>query len=191
MDTGETGELARLAKTLGDVIGTSVTDDSGEVEARAFHIQRPGKPDLVIAGSVASSLVVALLVPRESATVGMAAARVLANERGDQLKPGKIVSLPAGAQGSRSVRGSTGTFAIVGASHAGLHRGVDLLAVHAYPPLSEWEEATSDEVKSAVPDLVSRFRPVRSPARGGRSKSTPPKPAGPAKAKTVLRRREK
>lgn len=186
MDTGETGELARLARTLGEVLGTSVTDDSGEVEARAFHIERKGKPDLVIAGSVTSSRVIALLVPRESATVGMAAARVLANERGDQLKAGKIVSLPAGAQGSRSVRGSTGTFAMVAASQAGLHRGVDLLAVHAYPPLSEWEEATSDEVKSAVPDLVSRFRPTKS-----RSRSTPPKAAEPAKKKTVLRRRDK
>jgi hypothetical protein len=186
MDLGETGELARLAKTLGDVIGTSVTDDSGDVEARAFHIERKGKPDLVIAGSVASSLVVGLLVPRESATVGMAAARVLTNERGSQLKAGKVVSLPAGAQGSRSVRGSTGTFAMISASQAGLHRGVDLLAVHAYPPLSEWEEATSEEVKSAVPDLVSRFRPVKS-----RSKSSPPRPAGPAKTKTVLRRRDK
>ena len=112
MDTSETGELARLAKQLGDVLSTSVTDDTGDVEARAFHVQRPGKPDIVVAGSVASSKVVAMLVPSESATVGMAAVRVLANERGDQLKPGKIVSLPAGAQGSRSVRGSTGSFAM-------------------------------------------------------------------------------
>lgn len=186
MDTGESGELARLAKTLGDVLATSVTDDSGEVDARAFHIERKGKPDLVIAGSTASSLVVGLLVPRDSALIGMAAARVLVNDRSDQLKAGKIVSLPAGAQGSRSVRGSTGTFAMIGASQAGLHRGVDLLAVHAYPPLSEWEEATGDEVKSAVPDLVSRFRPTKS-----RAKTAVPKAGGPSKTKTVLRRRDK
>lgn len=184
MDVSENGQLRRLATGIGKVVDTTTSGEAGEVEARAFLVERPGKPDVVIAGSAGSTVVLGLLVDKESAPSGMAAARVLVNERSDVLRPGRVVTLPAGAPGARSVRGSTGAFAVVPSSAAGLPSSVDLLAVHAYPPLSEWEKATLDEVQSAVPDLVSRFRPPKS--RG--AKSAPPKKA-PAATKTVVRRR--
>lgn len=184
MDVSENGQLRRLATGIGKVVDTTTSGEAGEVEARAFLVERAGKPDVVIAGSAGSTVVLGLLVDKESAPSGMAAARVLVNERSDVLRPGRVVTLPAGAPGARSVRGSTGAFAVVPSSAAGLPSSVDLLAVHAYPPLSEWEKATLDEVQSAVPDLVSRFRPPKS--RG--AKSAPPKKA-PAATKTVVRRR--
>jgi hypothetical protein len=184
MDVAENGPLARIAKGLGEVVATSVTGEAGDVEARAFHVSRRGAPDVIVGGSAASTVVVALLVPTENAAVGMAAARVLATERGDQLRPGRVVTLPAGAAGARSVRGSTGAFACVPASAADLPKAVDILAVHAHPPLSEWEKATLDEVTSAVPDLVSRFRPPK-------SRAAKKAPAGKsASARTVVRRRK-
>ncbi len=184
MDVSENGQLRRLASSIGKIVETSTSGDAGEVDARAFLIERTGKPNVVLAGSAASTVVLALLVDGESASSGMAAARVLVHERGDVLRAGRVVSLPAGAPGTRSVRGSTGSFAVVPSSAASLPAAVDLLAVHAYPPLSEWEAATLDEVQSAIPDLVSRFRPPK--PRGG--KTTPPKKP-PSVARTVVRRR--
>lgn len=184
MDVSENGQLRRLATSIGNVIGTSTSGEAGEVEARAFHIERAGLPDVVIAGSAGSTMILGLLVDKESAHSGMAAARVLVNERSDVLRPGRVVTLPAGAPGARSVRGSTGAFAVVPSSAAGLPKAVDLLAVHAFPPLSEWEKATLEEVQSAVPDLVSRFRPPKSRV----AKAAAAKKA-PTATKTVVRRR--
>jgi hypothetical protein len=183
VDVGEYGQLARIAKSLGDVKATSVSDDAGDVQARAFHVSRSGQPDLVVGASAASTVVVALLVPSENAAVGMAAARVLAHERGDMLRSGRVVTLPAGAPGTRSVRGSTGAFAIIPASVADLPKSIDVVAVHAQPPMSEWEKATLDEVKSAAPDFVSHFRAPKSRAKGS---GAAPRPTG---KKTVMRRR--
>lgn len=183
MDISETGQLGRLAKGLGDVVDTSVTDEGGEVFARAFHVRRRGQPDLVVAGSTTSGVVVGLLTDGDGALVGMAAARVLAHVRGDELRAGRVVSIPAGAPGARSVRGSTGSFAIVPSSAGDLPRSIDVLAVHAPPPVSEWEKATLDEVRGAVPDLVSRFKKPK--ARG----SAGPKKKAPAGKRTVVRRR--
>lgn len=184
MDVSENGQLRRLAATLGKIVGTSISGERGDIEARAFHVERTGQPDVVIAGSAASTVVLGLLVESDGAPSGMAAARVLVHERSDVLRPGRVVTLPAGAPGTRSVRGSTGSFAVVPSAAAGLPSSVDLLAVHAFPPLSEWEQATLDEVQSAIPDLVSRFRPPK--PRG--AKAMPVKKSAPS-TKTVVRRR--
>ncbi|MFZ9890109.1 MAG: hypothetical protein ACO3JL_21635, partial [Myxococcota bacterium] len=182
MDLSENGQLRRLCTSVGKVVGTSISGESGEVEARAFHIERSGKPHVVVAGSTSSTLIVGMLVEAEGAASGMAAARVLVNERSDALRSGHIVTLPAGATGSRSVRGSTGAFAVIPAAEAGLPQAIDLLLVHAFPPLCEWEKASIDEVRSEVPDLVSRFKPPK-PRLGTASAPRKPTPT----SKTVVR----
>lgn len=185
MDVSENGQLRRIASALGNIVGTSTSGEGGDVDARAFHVERKGQPDVVVAGSAAHTVVLGMLAEAASATTAMAAARVLVHERGDVLRPGRVVTLPAGAPGARSVRGSTGAFAVVPTAAAGLPSSVDLLAVHAPPPLSEWEKATLDEVREAVPDLVSRFRPPK--ARASKTGMMPK--AAPLKTTVVRRRR--
>jgi hypothetical protein len=186
MDVSEQGQLRRIAAGLGTIIATSTSGEAGEVDARAFHVARAGQPHVVVAGSVASGVVLAMLTDTEGAASAMAAARVLVHERGDVVRPGLVVTLRAGASGARSVRGSTGAFAIVSAATAELPSSVDVLAVHAFPPLSEWERASLEEVQQVVPDLVSRFRPPK--PRG--AKAAPPKRVSSAPS-TIVRRRPK
>lgn len=190
MDIHEHGPLKQLASSLGRILDTSTSGEAGEVEARAFHIERAAKPDLVIAASVTSTDVVAMLVERDGAANAMAACRVLVQERGDALRPGRVVTLPAGAPGARSVRGSTGAFAIVDPSAAQLPSSVDVLAVHAQPPLSEWEEATREEVLDAVPDLISRFRAPK-PRLGSKAAAKSSLLAKPPPARTTVMRRRR
>lgn len=185
MDVHENGQLRRIASSLGTIVETTVSGEGGEVDARAFHVERKGKPHVVVAGSVSSTVVLAMLVEAEHAATAMAAARVLVAFRGDVLKPGKVVSLPAGAAGARSVRGSTGAFAILSASSANLPSGIDRLAVHALEPISEWEEATLEEVQAQDPDLLSRFRAPK--PRGAKSSFLAKPP--PSTQKKVVRRR--
>lgn len=185
MDVSERGPLRRIASSLGEIVATTTSEEAGDVDARAFHVARPGGAHVVIGGSVTSSVVVAMLCEESGALSAMAAVRVLVLERGDLLTPERVVTLPAGARGARSVRGSTGAFAIVSASAAGLPETVDVVAVHAQPPVSEWEHATLDEVSAAYPGLISQFRPPK--PRG--LAAAPKRPATAGRA-TVLRRRK-
>lgn len=186
MDVHENGQLRRIASSLGTIVESTVSGEAGEIDARAFHVERKGKPHVVVAASVSSTVVLAMLVEAEHAATAMAAARVLVTFRGDVLRPGKVVSLPAGAPGARSVRGSTGAFAILAASSAELPSTIDRLAVHAQAPISEWEEATLEEVQGQDPDLVSRFK---APKPRGAKASFLAKPPPSAQTKVLRRRR--
>lgn len=182
MDVSDGGKLFKLAGSLGKVVGTSPLDEDLERLALALHVERAGASPIVVAGSANHDDVLALYPETETAIAAMAAARVLIHERAFDLRPGVVLTLVAGAAGSRSVRGGTGAFAIVDAKALGLPTWITAFAVSAPPPVCNWEKATLDEVKSVVPDLVSRF------PRPRKAKDGPMKPAssGP---RTIIRRR--
>lgn len=186
MDINDRGAFERKVSEFGTISQRSVTEEAsgGDRLALGLYVDRGKAPGVAFGASVASSVVVAVLADSSQATTAMAAARVLAAERGDALRSGQVSTIPAGVPGSQSIRGSTGAFAIVPASEGELPKWVDHLAVHAPRPLCDWERATLDEVKGSVFDLVSRFALTK----GQREKIAAKKKA--SASRTVVRRRK-
>lgn len=186
MDVNDRGAFERKVSEFGAISGRSVTEEGpgGDRLALGLFVDRGKEPGVAFGASVASSVVVAVLADASQSTTAMAAARVLAAERGDALRAGLVATIPAGVPGSQSIRGSTGAFAIVSPSEVDLPKWVDHLAVHAPRPLCDWERATLDEVRGAVFDLVSRFALTK----GQREKIAAQKKA--SASRTVVRRRK-
>ncbi len=186
MDVNDRGAFERRVSEFGTISHRSVTEESqgGDRLALGLFVDRGAQPGVAFGASIASSVVVAVLADSGQAATAMAAARVLAAERGDALRAGLVATIPAGVPGSQSIRGSSGAFAIVSPAEVQLPKWVDHLAVHAPRPLCDWERATLDEVKGAVFDLVSRFALTK----GQREKLAAKKKA--SAARTVVRRRK-
>ena len=184
MDVNDRGAFERKVSEFGPISSRSTTEEGpGDRVALGIFVERGAAAGVAFGASVASSVVVAELAEKSQAMTAMAVARVLATERGDDLRAGIVTSIPAGVPGSQSIRGSTGSFAIVPASEVELPSWVDHLAVHAPRPVCDWERATTEEVRGAVFDLVSRFALTK----GQREKLSAQKKA--TATRTVVRRR--
>src|SRR5688572_12986055 len=112
MDVADKGKLYNLAATIGPVVGAAPLDEDLERHALALHVERPGKPPLAVAASAYHDDVIGMFLDPDAAQAGMLAARVLVHERADDIKAGRVLTLVAGAPGSRSVRGGTGAYAL-------------------------------------------------------------------------------
>lgn len=185
-------ELRELAARLGDVVGSSVLRGDDGPLALAVHAVHQDEPDVdIIAAACAFHEKVLVMRSKNAAFSALVALRVLVYARRNELEAGRIITLPADADGVGLVRGAPGAFALVPAalerSFAALPASA-LLVVGVRPPLDVWTTVTPEELKEHVPDLVTRFAIADDDDDALADADVPAPPPAPPR-KHVLRRR--